>query len=211
MSLVRVISLFANIIRGRNYYGRYKKMYGRDLRKIPSFKLISRLAYGKVLDIGCGIGYLSILFDNYVGIDISREALTIARKNTNGNYIIASANNLPFRPDSFDTCISYDFIEHAKNIEQVLAEMKCVAHKIVLSCVDFGSYYRFFAYDATHVNPLTPDRLILLLKNHFANVTLFKTSGLFKAPKFINVLLAKYFPNQVVAECLSEINSTITG
>jgi len=209
MSLARAISLLVGVFRGRNYYGKYRKMYNADLRKIPSFELISCLACGKVLDVGCGIAYLSILFDNYVGIDINKEALIIAKKNTNGNYVVASAGNLPFHCGSFDTCISYDFIEHVKNIEQTLIEMKYVAHKVVLSCVDFGSYYRFLAYDPTHVNPLTPDQLNLLLKKHFADVALLKTSGLFKAPKRVNSLLAKYLPNQVVAVGLSEINCSI--
>ena len=206
MFVARALSLLAGTVRGRDYYGKYKKMYDLDLKKIPSFALISRLASGKVLDVGCGIAYLSLLFDSYVGIDISKDALIIAKKNTNRDYIVASAGNLPFRSASFDTCISYDFIEHVKNIEQTLIEMKHVAQKIVLSCVDFSSYYRFLAYDPTHVNPLDPTQLDLLLKKHFADVTLFKTSGLFKVPKCVNSLLAHYLPNQVVVEGLSEIS-----
>jgi len=203
MSLARVISLLVNVIRGRNYYGKYRKMYGRDLRKIPSFKLISRLAYGKVLDIGCGIGYLSTLFDNYIGIDINKEAVAIAKKNTNGNYVIASASNLPFHSGSFDTCIAYDFIEHVKNIEQVLSEMRRVSAKAIISCVDFTSYYRLFTYDKTHERLLTPNELASILRKWFTHVRLFKTSGLFIVPHFLNAFLSRYFPNQVVLEASS--------
>jgi ubiquinone/menaquinone biosynthesis C-methylase UbiE len=185
MSFTRVINLFASIFRGRNYYGRYKKMYKRDLRNIPSFKLISALTYGKVLDVGCGIGYLSRLFNDYIGIDINKEAIYIAKKNTSGDYLIASATDLPFRNHAFDTCISYDFIEHTKNIKQVLAEMKRIANKTIISCVDFSSYYRFFAYDETHQWLPKPNELLLILRKFFTHVQLFRTSGLFVVPRFL--------------------------
>lgn len=207
MSLIRVISLLASVFRGRDYYGKYKKLFKQDLREIPSFKLISNLAHGKILDIGCGIGYLSNLFNDYVGIDIDKEAVTIAKKNTGDNYIIADATDLPFRNNVFNTCIAYDFIEHIKNVNRVLAEMKRVSGKAIISCVCFSSYYRLFVYDETHLWLPKPNELLLALKECFARVRMFKTSGLFAVPHFLNTFLSKYLPNQVVLEaCARESN-----
>jgi ubiquinone/menaquinone biosynthesis C-methylase UbiE len=203
MPLTRVISLLASVFRGRDYYGKYKKMYKRDLRAIPSFKLISNLAQGKILDIGCGIGYLSSLFEDYVGIDVNKEAINIAKKNTRDDYIIASATALPFSNHVFDTCISYDFIEHTKNVKQVLSEMRHVSEKAVISCVDFSSYYRLFAYDENHQWLPKPNELLLTLRKFFTRVRLFKTSGLFAVPYFLNAFLSRYLPNQVVLEASS--------
>jgi len=198
--LMRMISSLAALYRGRSQYGKYKKLYKRDLLKVPSFKLISSLAYGRILDVGCGIGYLSKLFNDYVGIDINKEAIAIAKRNTNSNYIIASATHLPFRSNVFDTCISYDVIEHVKNVDPMLTEMKRVSKKAIISCVDFNSYYRFFTYDETHQKLLTPNELLLTLKKWFAHVRLFRTSGLFLVPYFLNAFLSRYLPNQVVLE-----------
>lgn len=201
MSLVRFISFFANIIRGRNYYGKYKKMYSRDLRKIPSFKLISRLAYGKVLDVGCGIGYLSQLFVSYIGIDVDKEALIIAKKNVSREFVVASALALPFRNNAFDTCISYDSIEHIEETDCAIAEMRRVSRKLILSLVDFSSYYRYFSYDVTHKKILTPSYLVRLLQIYFLCVNIYRTSGLFSVPRIINEMLSRLLPNQVIFEC----------
>lgn len=203
MSLMRVISLFVSVFRGRDYYRKYKRLYKRDLREIPSFNLISIFAHGKILDIGCGIGYLSNLFHDYVGIDINKEAITIAKKNTRDNYIVASATDLPFHHHAFETCVSYDFIEHVKNFDRVLAEMKRVSDKAIISCVDFSSYYRLFTYDKTHQILPSPNELATSLTQYFAYVRLFKTSGLFMVPRLLNVFLSKYLPNQIVLEALS--------
>jgi ubiquinone/menaquinone biosynthesis C-methylase UbiE len=203
MSLARAISLLLGVLRGRNYYGKYRKMYNVDLRKIPSFDLISHLVYGKVLDVGCGIAYSSILFDNYVGIDVNKEALAIAKTNTSGDYVVASASNLPFHFASFDTCISYDFIEHVKSIDEVIIEMRRVSSKVVISCVDFSSYYRFFSFDETHHKLPTSEELMVLLARYFTHAHLFRSSGLFMVPHFLNVFLSKYLPNQIVLEARS--------
>lgn len=196
----RVISYIANVFRGRDYYGKYKRMYRKDLKTIPSFRLISTLAHGKILDVGCGIGYLSTLFDNYVGVDVNKKAVDMAKKNTDGEYIIASAANLPFCNGAFDTCVSYDFIEHTKDVKRVLAEMRRVSEKVVISCVDFSSYYRFFTFDETHQWLPTPNELFSTLRAFFNHVQLFRTSGLFVIPRFLNNFLERFFPNQVVLE-----------
>jgi ubiquinone/menaquinone biosynthesis C-methylase UbiE len=198
--LARAISFLADFIRGRGYYHKYEKMYKYDLREIPSFKLISTLAQGRILDIGCGIGYLSSLFGDYVGIDVNKKAVNMAKKNTCGDYIIAGATDLPFHNEAFNTCVSYDFIEHTKNVKHVLAEMKRVSEKVVISCVEFSSYYRFFTYDETHQWLPTPDELFLALREFFIHVRLFRTSGLFVIPHFLNVFLGRFLPNQVVLE-----------
>ena len=201
MYAARVLSTFAGIIRGRGYYNRYEKMYSKDLRKIPSFELILKLTNGQVLDIGCGIGYLSNLFQDYVGLDINKKAISTAKKNTEREYVIGSIHNLPFRTKIFDTCVLYDLIEHLQNVEKAFGEMKRIGRsKVIISCVNFGSYYALFAYDETHVNYLTADGLSTLARKYFGKIRLFKTSGLFLAPEPVNIFLSKYFPNQLVLE-----------
>jgi ubiquinone/menaquinone biosynthesis C-methylase UbiE len=172
--------------------------------KVPSFKLIFSLVKREpILDIGCGGGYLSNLFKDYVGIDVNKKAVVTAKKNTNAEYILADATCLPFRSCSLNTCIAYDFIEHINNIEQVIAEMKRVSTKVVISCVDFSSYYKFFTYDESHQKLLMPNELAAITRQYFSRVRLFKTSGLFMIPGRLNIFLSKYLPNQIVLEALS--------
>jgi ubiquinone/menaquinone biosynthesis C-methylase UbiE len=208
-SIQRVVSSIASVVRGRDYYGRYEKMYDRSLMEIPSFKLLSDLAHGKILDVGCGVGYLSTLFPDYVGVDSSKEALALAKKRTRREYIVSDAMNLPFHTSTFDSCISYDSIEHMKSIDRAVSEMKRVSNKVVLSYVDFNSYYRFFAYDKSHVNIPASKEITSLLAKYFTHVRMFESSGIFKIPRFLNAFLGRYLPNQVVFEAF--INPIFTN
>lgn len=79
--------------------------------------LAKRFGNGKILDVGCGDGYISSRlsknFKDVIGIDISREALKIARKkNPKITFIVADCTNLPFSDESFETIVASEIIEH---------------------------------------------------------------------------------------------------
>jgi ubiquinone/menaquinone biosynthesis C-methylase UbiE len=87
----------------------------------------------RIVDIGCGDGALTYLFSrqkeaHVIGVDSSIEAINFAREKTRGakniEFIIASAYNLPFADDSIDYIISSDVIEHLKQPEKMLLEIK---------------------------------------------------------------------------------------
>ena len=67
----------------------------------------------KILDLGCGDGSRTRFLGNYpnvelIGIDISEIGITKANKNKVGNcqYIKMAAENLDFKPNSFDLIIN---------------------------------------------------------------------------------------------------------
>lgn len=74
----------------------------------PEFKKFRKLLpHGKVIDIGCGSGRDTSLFIqagyNYVGIDISRNLLKIARKhNPKGAFYEMSVYDMNFKDVTFD-------------------------------------------------------------------------------------------------------------
>ncbi|MFT6067989.1 MAG: 2-polyprenyl-6-hydroxyphenyl methylase/3-demethylubiquinone-9 3-methyltransferase [Bacteriovoracaceae bacterium] len=83
----------------------------------------------KVLDIGCGAGFLSnaMALNNHEvsGIDMSEESLKIARKydsTKTANYQYANAYELPFEDNQFDAVCAMDFLEHVEEPERVIAE-----------------------------------------------------------------------------------------
>jgi SAM-dependent methyltransferase len=200
MLLAKVVTVGASLVRGRNYFDKYEKLYGRRLTDIPSFRKLSELVKGKVLDIACGAGYLSVLFGDYVGMDVSEEALLLAKKNSNADYVRADASHVPFKNGAFSACISYDAIEHFIDPDKVVGEIRRVASHGIVALVDFSSYYRFFAYDPTHRKLFHPAEVRLLMKKHFEHVRLFRTSGTFLVPSVANAFLAKRFPNQIIVE-----------
>lgn len=84
------------------------------------------------LDAGCGTGH-NVRFlaecGNYVGIDVSIEALKFCQKNDHTCLAQANLEQLPFKDNCFDLIISLDVIEHTKNPWRVIREFKRVLNE----------------------------------------------------------------------------------
>lgn len=94
-------------------------------------ELISRsdLTGIKVLDIGCGGGFLT----NYlaqkgamvVGLDQSKESLSLAAQydsTKSVTYLYGDAYHLPFENAEFDFVFAMDFLEHVEEPQRVIAQ-----------------------------------------------------------------------------------------
>jgi len=88
---------------------------------------------GKVLDVGCGAGNIPKAIKKYRsdlevwGVDISKNAIEMASKNTKGvRFKIASAERLPFVDRYFDAVLMFDVLEHLPKPEIALKEARRV-------------------------------------------------------------------------------------
>lgn len=89
-----------------------------------------------ILDVGCGTGISTRFWKcRRAGIDPAQQAVRIAqKKDPGGNYLIASAENIPFPDKSFDFVLSITAVHNFRNPEKGLTEIKRVAkNKVVLS------------------------------------------------------------------------------
>ncbi len=89
-----------------------------------------------LLDVGCGSGISTRFWQcKTFGIDPSEELIKIAKqKDKEGDYIIASAEKLPFPDKSFDIVTSITAVHNFKDIEKALNEIKRVAKgRVILS------------------------------------------------------------------------------
>jgi ubiquinone/menaquinone biosynthesis C-methylase UbiE len=84
-----------------------------------------------VLDVACGSGYGTSLMAKkaslVVGVDVSHEALSYAKKHYgkhNVQFILSDASSLPFKDCVFDRAISFETIEHIAKYETFLHEIK---------------------------------------------------------------------------------------
>ena len=81
-----------------------------------------------ILDVGCGIGNALFAlhangFRNIHGLDIERQLVEYARKNvSNADFVVADAERIPFRRETFDCVVCYDLLEHVLKPEKVLGE-----------------------------------------------------------------------------------------
>ena len=113
----------------KNYYQqRYQKDVAglsTDTRRAYLYKARIRtlnhlnITGNNVLEVGCGIGpmtkYLEANFKTVNAIDISSDAIDYCKENfksSNTAFEVASAENLPFKNESFDIIFAYDVYEH---------------------------------------------------------------------------------------------------
>ncbi len=84
----------------------------------------------KLLDVGCGTGISSQFDCNVVGVDPSKDLLSIAkRKFPKTAFKQASAESLPFANHTFDIVISLTAIQNFTSIKQGINEIKRVGKK----------------------------------------------------------------------------------
>lgn len=106
---------------------------GWILNKIFSVKDKENANNLKVLDIGCGAGFLTNKLSkngfDVTGLDISVESLEIAKlydETKKVKYVNGDAYELPFADASFDIITSIDFLEHVEFPQDVIKEMSRV-------------------------------------------------------------------------------------
>ena len=97
-----------------------------------------------LVDIGCGNGAFLYLLRNQkkiysIGLERSKTAIDVARKNFNIEVIEGEASSLPFTDDSFDAVTALEVIEHLPYgiYEKALGELERVAKKYIIISVPY--------------------------------------------------------------------------
>lgn len=99
-------------------------------------EIIGKREFKNLLDVGCASGYMlseiKKIFPGkkYFGVDIYDKAIEYAkRKYPDITFRVASAENLPYKDESFDILVCYETIEHVEYPLKTLREMKRVLRK----------------------------------------------------------------------------------
>lgn len=129
-----------------NYYNEisqgYEELYKKEqIKKLNFIKILLKRLNIKIkesdrlLDVGCGTGLTTQFWQskNKIGIDPARKLIEKAKnKDKESNYIIASAENIPFKDDSFDIVVSITAIQNFQDVEKGLKEIKRVAKFLII-------------------------------------------------------------------------------
>src|SRR5690554_5744465 len=113
-----------------------------------------------ILDVGCGGGGIAELVKSkqknqykeirYIGIDLSRGMLRIAKKNNNleANFVVADGAWLPFKDNSFDAVVSNLTLHHSNKQWQFLSELKRTAKEEAPVRISVGG--NFYLYEVAN-------------------------------------------------------------
>jgi 2-polyprenyl-3-methyl-5-hydroxy-6-metoxy-1,4-benzoquinol methylase len=93
-------------------------------------KVLAELAYGKVLDVACGDGYIANLCAKkgleVIACDIAEKRVEMARCQFGLRAFQADICNLPFADGDFDTVIAGEILEHFDNWRLPMGEIQRV-------------------------------------------------------------------------------------
>jgi SAM-dependent methyltransferase len=112
-------------------------------------RLVDELGVTSVLDIGCGDGYWMPDLPGYVGVDISAEAIALARTRHPGRTYIHQPRLQRF--DGYDLVITRDAIQHlplAEGVRLVQVVQRSLARWLLASTFIGGSNVDVAAGDA---------------------------------------------------------------
>jgi SAM-dependent methyltransferase len=119
----------------------------------------------KLLDIGCGTGWLGEHFSDYTGIDGSRAAVAAAA--TQGREIILGGLDepLPFDDMSYDAVVLKDVLEHVAEPVRLVAEVHRVLRPSGRVFASSPDAQRWVWDDYTHRRPFTRKSFRLLFRD----------------------------------------------
>jgi protein-L-isoaspartate(D-aspartate) O-methyltransferase len=126
-------------------YGGYRYMEGRWEKVARAMVEHYGIKPGdKILDVGCGKGFLLYDFTNVVpdlelqGIDISEYAIANAKEEIKGRLQVGNATSLPYPDNYFDFVFSITTLHnlHCYDLDKALREIERVSKKNKYICVE---------------------------------------------------------------------------
>tara|TARA_Y100000816_G_scaffold287329_1_gene269840 strand:- start:10 stop:759 length:750 start_codon:yes stop_codon:yes gene_type:complete len=159
--------------------GKIRHLYKEKKYKISQLKHIydylKKKKPGKILDIGCGHGWLLSGLNNKwkkFGLDISHYASKNAQKY--GEIFVGELKN--YKQRNFDVITALHFIEHHPKPENFIIQVKKILKKngiLILETPDFDSaaarrYKKNFRllFDKTHISLFSQDSLIRFVRKY---------------------------------------------
>jgi methionine biosynthesis protein MetW len=127
---------------------RYYKIQAKKISIVLG--LLEKHEKGKILDIGCGDGFISSIIAKGTGaevhgLDISRHAVSKAKERGIAAKVLnLDRHTLPFKEDSFDAVFCGDVLEHVNDTENLLDNINHVLKPsgyLILSIPNIASWY----------------------------------------------------------------------
>ncbi len=182
---------------------------------------------GKLLEVGCGFGYLLDLSKKFyldcVGTDFSESAVNKAREFCNNVYC-GGIDSIPDDLGTFDYIIAFSVIEHVYNPNEFIEQVSKKLNKggtLIIATPDVGSYWSKllkkkwpFHIPTEHVCLYEKNTLECLLKNNnFSKINSFSFTHGWPVVTFISKIgfekLAYYISKTYIGKKAIYVPNTI--
>ena len=194
----------------KDYYKVHNSFHSEDApRKFSELKqLISKDKFEKIVDLGCGGGYVTRLVKKeykpkeIIAVDVSREAIKHAKDKDKSNIKYVVADAFTFDSKETDMVIITDLVEHVDDPKKLLRHISTYSKELLVRIplehtfsnslfkkLGFKDEYAKFREKYGHIHHYTVKSFINQLKESNWNVKEFRV---FKVPK------RSYFPLELL-------------
>lgn len=136
--------------------GHVQELQGEtDLNDRCTEEILKTLKNKKVLEVGCGRGYLAELMsknNDVTACDIVIPKKVLAKK-SKVNYVKGNVQNLPFKDSSFDYVVCTHTLEHVQDLAGAIKELHRIAKDGVIIVVPKQRPYKYTFSLHTHFFP----------------------------------------------------------
>jgi len=138
---------FYSVIFNNCNAAKYYRIQGKKIKS--ALKLFESHKNGKILDIGCGDGFISSLIASRTGakmygVDISATSISNARKKGVKAKVANIDAGLPFGKEIFDAIFCGDVLEHIQDTEKLIENANKMLKKngyMIISVPNIASWY----------------------------------------------------------------------
>lgn len=126
----------------------------------------------RVLDVACGEGYGTAMLagagaTSAIGVDLDDASVEHAKARYGLDFQSADVTRLPFEDESFDLVVSFETIEHVKDPEAMLAELRRVLTPSGLLVISTPNNDEYLIDNEFHVHEYESAEFTELLRRHF--------------------------------------------
>jgi len=161
-----------------DYIKQYSDKDKRDLNKVSTYRTLKRLTKqdGKILEIGCGTGYLLHYLGDGIGIDIDQALIDECRKRyKKSTFLVSDCYDIPLESERFDTVVMCMVVEHLDQPMRAILEAKRVLKKngnilIVVPNRKDWFYTYLVKKDPTHIREYDTREITDLVSGQFSGI-----------------------------------------
>lgn len=133
-----------------------------DLNQQCTKKILETISSDRVLEVGCGRGYLANLISEKHNITACDIVISkgLRKRFPKIKFVAGDIENLPFKDGEFETVISTHTLEHTKDLKKAVSELRRVCSKELIIVVPrqrpykytFSLHTQFFPYEWSIIN-----------------------------------------------------------
>jgi SAM-dependent methyltransferase len=157
-------------------------MHGRiiEAEHLARYAWAAQLANGRrALDAACGRAYGSAMLlaagaSEVIGIDLDEEVIAEVREEAppNARFDVGDLRELPYKEDEFDMVTCFEAIEHVRDPDVVLDELRRVLKPDGVLAISTPNRNVYAPGNPFHLRELTPNELEAALGKRFEHVLL---------------------------------------